>query len=629
MICSPKLRAAVAACVLAATGMLANPGIAHTQPNLVNVCGSDEAAGGLNLAAAIAQGGPITIKCPAGQSEIKITKTRNLTADLSIAGDVPVTLRGSSSGPMFTSSHALTLTNLRLINNAAVTGSIVSGDQAAVTLASVDVEESPSAFLVRSLRADDSRFSNNGDVNAEASGSAVINAETVEVRTSEFLNNGDHPIAGGAWPAPDRIPLSRRITIDNSTFTGNRTTTLLIDAKVVIRGSTFGKNGRLPATARDSWGCCGGAITSVRSDVEIFDSDFRGNGSSGFGGAIYSVASRLTVERSTFEHNEARVGGAIMSWGHPPKLNIWSVADWIELPRLVLSRVTFKENKAIAHGGAIAFAGAVQGQSLVMTGNEASTAGGAIASWRAAPLPDSYGTVLSTLVDYTQPAPSDRIVLARSILVENKAGKSGAALALSDADAVIGNSVIARNNAATGTVVAGAKLRMVNTVLADNAGTGIEAPVGATISLGNTVIVRNTTNCMLAQPLLILGPNIQHPGNQCGSQIQSTDPGLDGDYAPGLISAARDAGDFGLCVTEPTVAGLDLRGRTRIGSEQKCAVGAIERDVPDAVASALTFGATQHFGPCFVWLLILLLLVALVVGFMLWRRRRRRKNGSR
>jgi predicted outer membrane repeat protein len=315
--------------------------------------------------------------------------------------------------------------------------------------------------------------------------------------------------------------------------------------------------------------------------------------------------------------------------GHPPKLNIWSAADWIELPRLVLSRVTFKENKATAHGGAIAFAGSVQGQGLVMTGNEAATAGGAIASWRAAPLPDPYGTVLQALVDNTQPVPSDKIVLARSVLTDNKVGKSGAALSLSDADAIIGNSIIARNNSATGAVVAGTKLRIVNTVVADNAGTGIEASAGATIGVGNTVIARNATNCTLAQPLLILGPNIQHPGSQCGSQIQSTDPGLDGHYAPGLISAARDAGDFGLCVTEPTVAGIDLLGRTRVGGEQKCAIGAIERNLPDTIASALTFGATQHFGPCFVWLLILLLLVAFVVGFMIWRRRRRRTNGSR
>lgn len=628
MICSPKLRVGLAAWVLAAAGMVASPGIAHTQPKLVNVCGSDDAAGGLNLATAIAQGGPITIKCPAGQSEITITKTHNLTADLSIVGDVPVTLRGPMTGPMFTSTRAVALTNLRLTNHAAVTGSIVSGDQAAVTLASVDVEDSPSAFLVRSLHADDSRFSNNGEAGSEASASAVINAETVEVRSSQFLGNGDHPIAGGAWPAPDRIPLSRRVSIDDSTFSGNRHTTLLIDAKVVIRGSTFDKNGRLPVTARDSWGCCGGAVTSVRSDVEVLDSDFRDNGSSGFGGAIHSIASRLTIERSTFEHNAARVGGAIMSWGHPPKLNIWSAVDWIELPRLLLSRVTFKENNATVHGGAIAFAGAVQGQGLVMTGNEAATAGGAIASWRAAALPDSYSSALEALVDNTQPVPSDEMVLARSVLTENKSGKPGAALSLSDADAIIGNSVIARNKPASGAVVAGTKLRIVNTVVADNAGTGIEASVGATISVGNTIIVRNATNCTLAQPMLILGPNIQHPGSQCGGQIQSTDPGLDGDYAPGLISAARDAGDFGLCVTEPTVAGMDLLGRTRVGGEQKCAIGAIERNLPDTIASALTFGATQHFGPCFVWLLILLLL-AVVVGFIIWRRRRRCANGSR
>lgn len=166
------------------------------------------------------------------------------------------------------------------------------------------------------------------------------------------------------------------MTIDGTTFAGNTHSLVLIDAKVSIRASRWIENGRKPATARGAWGCCGGAITSVRSDVEIFDSDFRANGSAGFGGAIHAIASRLTVGGSTFAGNEARAGGAIMSWGRPPKVNIWGADDWTDLPRLVLSRVTFEDNVAETFGGAVAFAGTARGDGLVLRRNRAGSAGG-------------------------------------------------------------------------------------------------------------------------------------------------------------------------------------------------------------------------------------------------------------
>ena len=83
----------------------------------------------------------------------------------------------------------------------------------------------------------------------------------------------------------------------------------------------------------------------VRSDAEIHGGDFTGNGSFGLGGAILAIASRLTVGQSTFSGNEARVGGAIMSWGRPPRVNIWSEDDWTDLPRLMLSGVTFRRTR--------------------------------------------------------------------------------------------------------------------------------------------------------------------------------------------------------------------------------------------------------------------------------------------
>ncbi len=621
--CTNAIRTVFLASAVVATGVLSAQAPVRAQAEqIVSVCGSDDAPGALNLATALAVGGSIIIRCPAGQQEIRLTQTRDLPADTTIHGDGPLTLRGPANTPMFTTTRSLQLSNLTLTNPSAVTGSIVFGDQADVTLTSVTTIGSPAAFLTRSLLAEGSHFINNGDLAAEASGSAVINAETVSIRRSEFDGNGDHPIAGGAWPTADRAPLSRSVTIEDATFAHNRSTLLLIDAKVSIRSSRFIQNGQAPDTAREAWGCCGGALTFVRSDAEISDSDFVGNGSSGFGGAIHSVGSRLTVRSSTFERNQARVGGAIMSWARTPRVNIWSTDDWTDLPRLVLSRVTLNGNKATAHGGAVAFTGPVQGHGLVLRANEAQSVGAAIASWYAAGLPAPHDGIDDAMSAATGPHLSDALMLARSILVDNHAGQSGAALATADAETSVGNSIIARNNA-SGAAVTGTKLRLINTVVADNTAVGIQTGTGGKVTLGNSIVLRNSAgNCASGTVPAVLGKNMQYPGSDCVSEIETADPGLDETYAPGLISAARNAGDIGLCTSEPTVGGIDLNGRTRLSAGGQCAVGAIERDRLDSAAAALTFGHTQDFRRSLLCLLGILLVIAFVVG-LLWRRRKR------
>lgn len=623
--CTEGFRVALLACALVVPTLLAVPATAQPE-QIVTVCGSDDAPGGLNLASALAVGGQITIRCPAGQQEIKFTATRNLLTDSQITGDGSVTLRGPAGKPMFSTTHAVTLAKLTVTNPSTVTGSIVSGDKASVSLKSVTVTGSPAAFLARSLVADDSHFTNNGDPGAEASGSAVIDAETVELHHSVFDGNGDHPIAGGGWPTPGRKPLSRRVSIEDTTFSHNRSTVLLIDASVSIRSSKFTQNGQGPSTARDAWGCCGGALTFVRSDAQISDSDFTDNGSSGFGGAIHSVGSRLTVQTSTFERNEARAGGAIMSWGRSPHVNIWSTDDWTDLPRLALSRVTFKNNKATAHGGAIAFTGPVQGEGLVFSANESQSVGAAVAAWQAVALPPPYDGVSAAMSSSTDAHLPDALTLARSIFVDNHAGESGAALATADAQTSIGNSIIARNKA-SGAAVTGTKLRLINTVIADNDAPGIQSPAGGSVTLGNSVVLRNKTNCVSGTAPTITGRNMQYPGGDCGNQIPTTDPGLDETYSPGLISAARKGGDINLCIAEPTVAAVDLNGHTRVSADHTCSVGAIERSLPDAAAAALTFNHVQEFNSCLIWLLIILLLIAFVIGFF-WRRRRRRQSNA-
>jgi predicted outer membrane repeat protein len=315
-----------------------------------------------------------------------------------------------------------------------------------------------------------------------------------------------------------------------------------------------------------------------------------------------------------------------MSWGRPPKVNIWSTDDWTDLPRLVLSRATFKNNKATAHGGAIAFTGPVQGAGLVLETNDAQSVGAAIASWQAATLPAPYNGIADAMSTNTDPVLPDALTLTRSVLVDNHAGQSGAALATANAQTAVGNSIIARNRA-PGATVTGVNLRLVNTVIADNAAVGIRTEPGGTVAMGNSVVLHNTANCASGTAPAVIGTNMQYPGGDCGSQIQTTDPGLDGTYTPGLISAARNAGNIGLCISEPTVAGIDLHGSTRISADHKCAVGAIERDLLDSAAAALTFDHTQNFGHCLMWLLILLPLTAFILGFI-WRIRKRRKSAK-
>ncbi|MFC0342372.1 hypothetical protein [Paracoccus niistensis] len=624
-ISSDLIRAGVLALGVAAALAAALPGLATAQPvQVVDVCGRDDAPGGLNLRTALAQNGQIRIECPPDQPIIEITQTLALSGDADISAVGPITLRGPASAPMFTTSRHLRLSGLTLNNPASVVGSIVAGDQARIELDHVEVYGSPAAFLVRSLKATASRFRDNGDP-AASPGNAVVNAEDVQIQDSEFIGNSDHPIAGGAWPSPNRIALSRRVEIDKTSFAGNVGTVLLIDARVRIRASQFSSNGLAPDSAKESWGCCGGAITAVRSDIQIFDSEFWGNASPGFGGAIQAIGSRLTVMRSTFTRNEARAGGAVVSWGRPPLLNIWSVDPWIDLPRLLLSRTTFNDNNASEFGGGILFAGEVVVEGSVLRGNRARQAGGAIAAWNAATLPDPHEEVIRALLDSTVEGSGDQLSISRSILVQNDAEEEGAALALAETPGRIGNTIIARNGNAT--AVTGSDLHIVNSVIGDNLATGLSVSAMGIVEIGNTILLRNAGgNCALEVEPVILGASLQDGGTSCGEGVATGDPGLDESYAPGLVSPARDGGTYALCLSDPLVLGVDLYSKSRSQGDGTCAIGAVERKRSEVLIAFLTFGAFEgDDGAAWLWwLLLLLALLAFLITF--WRRRQRSRR---
>jgi hypothetical protein len=191
----------------------------------------------------------------------------------------------------------------------------------------------------------------------------------------------------------------------------------------------------------------------------------------------------------------------------------------------------------------------------------------------------------------------------------------------------IGNGLIARNQAtgAARGAVSATKLVLVNTTVADNPAGGLVAAAGATVRLGNTILLRNAGfNCAPGSALSDAGRNIQYPGIDCGAAVSAGDPGLDGQYAPGLISAARGAGDTGMCAADPQVRGVDLFGKARL-ERGRCDVGAIERPLPQTIAAALGLGSGPGAVPGLLWLLVLLVILLFLLG-LLWTALRRRRR---
>ena len=608
--------------------------VALAAPQVVTVCGRDDAPGGLNLATAIAAGGEIVIRCPAGQQAIELTATRDARGIVHVDGEGKVTLRGPVAGPLFTADISLRLSRLTVENprtaataNAPGAGAIILGPKASVELDGVTTQNSPGAYVVQSLTAQDSIFQNNGDPAAPGAFAAVISAGAVELRRATFKGNFDHPIAGGSPPVPGAPPLSRRISIEDSAFTGNRSTTLMNDARVSIVRTRFENSGTGPEKWGGAWDCCGGAITLVGADAEIYDSDFRGNAAGGFGGAIYALGSRLRITNCLFEGNKARAGGAVMFWGRRPKVNIWSTGDWPDPPGLELRRTQFQGNNATLFAGGLLLAGAVQADAVLFRANVSAGAGGAIADWRAADLPEPWGGVFDALVAATRPGLADTISLSRPIMTDNIAGTRGAAIAAGSAAVAIGNGLIARNQVKSGSggAISAAKLTLTNTTLADNPSGGVVAAVAATVRIGNSILLRNEGfNCSLGGSVSDAGHNMQYPGADCGPAVGARDPGLDGQYAPGLISAARGAGDTGMCAANPQVLGVDLYGRPRLQGGH-CDVGAIEQPLPPAVASALGLGSGPDAVPRLLWLVFFLVILLFLIGlFWVVLRRRRR-----
>lgn len=624
-----RWRLALAASLLAASaGALA-------APQVVTVCGRADAPGGLNLETAYAAGGIIEIRCPPGQNEIVLTRTLTTPATVGIDGGGKVTLRGPVAGPLFAVGLGLHLTGVTVSNprtgasaGAPHAGSIAVGivRGAAIELRGVVTQDSLGAYVARDLMARDSTFARNGDAARPGAFAAIVSADRIDLRNVTFNGNFDAPIGGGSAPIAGQRALARTVSIVDSTFANNRTPLLLTDAVVEIRRTRFQGNGTPPAQWGAAWGCCGGALTLVRCDATLAQATFRDNAAPGFGGAVQALGTRLRIEDTLFEGNRARAGGAVMSWGRAPLLNPWSEEAWTAQPGLSLSRTQFRRNAASLGGGALLFAGRVEGEQVLLRAND----GGAIAGWQALALPAPFDGVLAGLAAHTAATPADMLALARPIFVDNTAAV-GPAIAAGGATVEIGNGLVARNGPAGATgAIAAARLVLVNTTVADNPAGGVAGHAGAppTVRLGNSILLRNGPfQCAPGTAPASLGGNLQYPGNDCGGSASARDPGLGDDYRPGLAGAARNSGVTALCTSHALVASVDLFGRARL-QRGRCDAGAIEEPLPQSLAAGLGTGT----GPGGQGRLLVLLFVLAILLFLLglwWSMRRRRCRRAR
>jgi predicted outer membrane repeat protein len=603
-------------------------------PTEVTVCGRDDAAGGVNLEQAMAIGGDIVVRCGTGPQTIEITRTYTVSGTTRIDGANQLTLTGTGTAHFFKLTGTLKLGGLTLRNTNAggALTSIATGETGAIELQQVRTENTIRPYVVDSLVAEDSTFEANGDAAGFPFGS-VVHAQNVTLRKARFLRNHDHPIAGGAWKTASPASTARHISIVDSEFTGNRMTSLISDARLVVTGSTFSDNGRDAASSGGSWGCCAGALTITQSVAEISNSTFAGNKSYGFGGAIYSAGTRLTLSRTTFDGNSARIGGAVMHVGRPIRNNIWSLTPFEVAPRLILSGAQFRNNSADYGGGAVAWAGAIDGDAPLFAKNRTGGSGGALVNWRAiGGLPAEFAGVIAGLQSMTSEA-DESLAFSRALVVDNQAASIGG-IEAGPAAVELGNAILARNSV-TGSsprnsaLSASGPVRLVNVTIADHPGGGVALEGAGTLTVINTILTNNSGGACVGAVGKIASSiaSIQHPGTACGAAIHSDNPALGSSFKPGLLSPARDTGDAAACMAGP-VRAMDIYGTKRL-AKGKCSTGAVEADMERDIRRALPPALAKYFDlGLWFWIFLLILFLALLVGLLIGCARRRKKHSK-
>lgn len=279
------------------------------------------------LEQALAGGGLVTFNCGGAPVEIEITSEKSIESNTRIEGDQLITLTHSPEHRVFFVTNGATLQ---------VDGLTIRG----LETADVDVLQ----------------------------GGAIHVREANLIVTDSTFDRNQSSIVGGAISFTNAAGTisSSRFTTNFAENSGGAIHSLQSD--VAIHDSVFEDNGSDEA---------GGAITFTSNsgtfDFTITGSNFLDNFATGFGGAIFQTQrTNMTIERSTFEGNRGREGGAIRLFGLNSTIRDSSFID----NAASVGRDAFDPSKrggAISHGN-----GDVLIEGSTFTENFGRTSGGAI-----------------------------------------------------------------------------------------------------------------------------------------------------------------------------------------------------------------------------------------------------------
>jgi hypothetical protein len=480
----------------------------------VTACASDKQTGaGTNLAQALAAGGVIFFRCPAG-SVIRISDHYDLPGPVRIDGGGTVTLDGGGVARTFlTARQNIILRRITLKGFARIHGRL--GNLPGILLAfgdaeldAVSVGSSDGPFdLLHKGTVSGSSFIGNTGVALKVSGAASITG-------SRFIGNEEALFMGEG-------------SLRNCNFQNNSKGAVRIsglDAAAEIMHSTFTGTRGGPALAMASQARLAGLSVNVRANqftdnaagaVQVFDSVAEARGFN-LPAATINALLRLPPARFALSYNRFSGNGG----DRGAAIN----ADLTRAAGLASTGDIFTGNTSTGDaGGVFATAGALTLTHAVLRGNRAAGRGAAIMA-----------------------GPAAQISVSNSLVIGNSGGDG----AIAGGAITLANVTVAQNSAAGLSLVAPGS-RVVNSIFAGN----------------------QPANCVRVAAGVFQGRNAVSDASCPG--VAPSQPALDTFFVPEPGSAAARDGDAAVCRATP-VNGVDLTFQAR-HDPAGCALGAFER----------------------------------------------------
>jgi len=513
------MKLALAALVLSASTIA-------SADSVVTACQRDTQQGaGVNLAAALAQGGVIRFACPRG-GILFVTMSHRLSSPTRIEGSGIILDGAGYRGVLFdvAGKNNLILTDITVQRMRVLASNFPRVQWGSVVRSAGPVELSD----VRILRnetplAVTGRLSINASSFEGNDGNAVIAREGY-ISRSTFQANGS------------ALSISSGELIDNKFRQHTRSSVVVStnDLPLMIRGNRFINNRggsalRLPIRGKSR--------VDVRAN--IFEDNDGGNAGGGVG--FYDIAA------------DAR------AFGQSPRI--------VEaLERLPMATIAFAYNRFIRNAGDAS--GAISAN--LSTTSTVSSIGDQFVG--------NHSRIGGGAIGLT----AGRFQISNALFADNRAnGRGSAILVTGGGELYIANSLVVRNDGGDGAVaIHNATLRMQHVTVAANKGVGVILTGSASVTslIEQSIFSKNEMgDCSGMGPRVFDGPNLQSPSGSCTGVTQA-EAFLDSRFVPLPGSPAYGAGEGKRCQVNP-VRGRDIFFQSR--GLATCTLGAFEGPLLD------------------------------------------------